>query len=97
MTASTPTAPAAPTGPAPLTPVLTRRWASPRSWSIDTYRQLDGYQALPMALGRRTGPGHRADQELRPARPRRRRLPDRPEVVVPAAGQHQAQLPGDQR
>ena len=51
MTTSTPTAPAAPTGPAPLTPVLTRRWASPRSWSIDTYRQLDGYQALPMALG----------------------------------------------
>ncbi len=37
-------------GAAPLTPVLTRRWASPRSWSIDTYRQLDGYQAVPAAL-----------------------------------------------
>ena len=35
---------------APLTPVLTRRWASPRSWSIGTYRQLDGYQALRTAL-----------------------------------------------
>jgi NADH-quinone oxidoreductase subunit F len=35
---------------APLTPVLTRRWASPRSWSIGTYRQLDGYQALRSAL-----------------------------------------------
>ncbi|HEY4992426.1 MAG TPA: hypothetical protein VII33_10125, partial [Nakamurella sp.] len=38
-------------GAAPLTPVLTRRWASPRSWSIGTYRQLDGYQALPIAFG----------------------------------------------
>jgi NADH-quinone oxidoreductase subunit F len=37
-------------GGAPLTPLLTRRWASPRSWSIQTYRQLDGYQALPAAL-----------------------------------------------
>ncbi|AZI59591.1 NADH oxidoreductase (quinone) subunit F [Nakamurella antarctica] len=35
---------------APLTPVLTRRWSSPRSWSIDTYLQLDGYQALRTAL-----------------------------------------------
>ena len=38
-------------GAAPLTPVLTRRWASPRSWSIGTYRQLEGYQALPIAFG----------------------------------------------
>ena len=30
--------------------MLTRRWASPRAWGIDTYRQLDGYQALPIAL-----------------------------------------------
>ena len=34
----------------PLTPVLTRRWQSPRSWSIDTYEQLEGYQALRTAL-----------------------------------------------
>jgi NADH-quinone oxidoreductase subunit F len=33
-----------------LTPVLTRRWQSPRSWSIDTYEQLEGYQALRHAL-----------------------------------------------
>ena len=38
-------------GAAPLSPVLTRRWASPQSWTIGTYRQLDGYQALPLALG----------------------------------------------
>ncbi len=36
--------------PAVMTPVLTRRWASPESWSIATYRKLDGYTALPMAL-----------------------------------------------
>jgi len=33
-----------------MTPVLTRRWASPQSWSIKTYSSLDGYQALPRAL-----------------------------------------------
>jgi NADH-quinone oxidoreductase subunit F len=35
---------------APLSPVLTRRWASPRSWTIDTYESLDGYQGLRSAL-----------------------------------------------
>jgi NADH-quinone oxidoreductase subunit F len=34
----------------PITPVLTRRWAAPRSWSIETYEQLDGYRALRTAL-----------------------------------------------
>ena len=34
----------------PLTPVLTRRWQSPRSWSLRTYEQLEGYQALRHAL-----------------------------------------------
>jgi NADH-quinone oxidoreductase subunit F len=52
---STPLPPTPPAGPAPLTPVLTRRWASPASWSIKTYRRLDGYQALPQAL--RVDPG----------------------------------------
>ena len=33
-----------------LTPVLTRRWAAPRSWTIDTYTRLDGYTALRTAL-----------------------------------------------
>jgi NADH-quinone oxidoreductase subunit F len=40
---------------APLTPVLTRRWPSPDSWSLQSYRSLDGYQALPLAL--KTDPG----------------------------------------
>ena len=34
----------------PLTPMLTRRWASPKSWSMATYEQLDGYQGLKTAL-----------------------------------------------
>ena len=48
-------APPAPTGPAVMTPVLTRRWSSPRSWAISTYRKLDGYSALTDAL--KTEPG----------------------------------------
>jgi NADH-quinone oxidoreductase subunit F len=52
---STPLPPTTTAGPAPLTPVLTRRWASPASWSIKTYRRLDGYQALLQAL--RVDPG----------------------------------------
>ena len=34
----------------PITPVLTRRWAEPRSWSIDTYERTGGYQAFRDAL-----------------------------------------------
>src|SRR3712207_7922524 len=33
-----------------LTPVLTRRWLSPRSWTLDTYHQFEGYRALRKAL-----------------------------------------------
>jgi NADH-quinone oxidoreductase subunit F len=35
----------------PLTPVLTKRWLSPESWSLRTYEQLEGYQGLRQALG----------------------------------------------
>jgi NADH-quinone oxidoreductase subunit F len=34
----------------PLTPVLTKRWMSPNSWTLRTYEQLEGYQALRKAL-----------------------------------------------
>src|SRR3982074_3354325 len=33
-----------------LTPVLTKRWLSPTSWSLRTYEQLEGYSALRKAL-----------------------------------------------
>jgi NADH-quinone oxidoreductase subunit F len=38
------------TGVDPLTPVLTKRWLSPRSWRLDVYEQLEGYTALRKAL-----------------------------------------------
>ena len=33
-----------------LTPVLSRTWAEPQSWTLDTYRRHDGYTALRRAL-----------------------------------------------
>ncbi|KOX33865.1 NADH dehydrogenase [Saccharothrix sp. NRRL B-16348] len=33
-----------------MTPVLTKRWLSPRSWTLKTYEQLEGYTALRKAL-----------------------------------------------
>ena len=33
-----------------LTPVLTRRWLSPKSWTLDTYTELEGYTAVRTAL-----------------------------------------------
>ncbi|MEU7633014.1 NADH-quinone oxidoreductase subunit NuoF [Nocardia sp. NPDC049220] len=33
-----------------LTPVLTKYWDDPQSWTLDTYRRHDGYQALRTAL-----------------------------------------------
>jgi NADH-quinone oxidoreductase subunit F len=34
----------------PLTPVLTKRWAEPESWTLSTYKRLGGYRALRTAL-----------------------------------------------
>ena len=36
----------------PLTPVLSRYWDDPESWTLDTYRRHDGYRALTNALRR---------------------------------------------
>ncbi|WP_328396555.1 NADH-quinone oxidoreductase subunit NuoF [Nocardia sp. NBC_00416] len=33
-----------------LTPVLSRHWDLPNSWTLDTYRAHEGYTALPLAL-----------------------------------------------
>ncbi|WP_282784874.1 MULTISPECIES: NADH-quinone oxidoreductase subunit NuoF [unclassified Nocardia] len=33
-----------------LTPVLTRHWAEPESWTLKSYRRQEGYRALPKAL-----------------------------------------------
>ncbi|GAF45203.1 NADH-quinone oxidoreductase subunit NuoF [Rhodococcus wratislaviensis] len=34
----------------PLTPVLSRYWDDPESWTLDTYRRHDGYEGLQKAL-----------------------------------------------
>src|SRR6187551_1720258 len=34
----------------PLTPVLSEYWDHAESWTLDTYRRHDGYQALSTAL-----------------------------------------------
>jgi len=34
----------------PTTPMLTRRWNNPRSWTLASYEQTEGYQALRKAL-----------------------------------------------
>ena len=36
--------------PTPLTPVLSRFWDNPSSWTLQTYRDNDGYRALARAL-----------------------------------------------
>ena len=33
-----------------LTPVLSRFWDDPKSWTFETYREHDGYRALATAL-----------------------------------------------
>jgi NADH-quinone oxidoreductase subunit F len=38
------------TQPTPLTPVLSRYWDDPESWTMATYRSNDGYRALQKAL-----------------------------------------------
>jgi hypothetical protein len=80
-----------------LTPVLSAFWDDARSWTLETYERNGGYQALRAAVtdGARRGRHH--GQGLGPARPRRRRLPDRAEVELPAQARRPAPLPGGQR
>ena len=55
--------------------------------NIDDYLACDGYEALAKVLDRDDArAGHRRDQEVRPARPRRRGLPDRPKWELTAQG-----------
>ena len=36
--------------PDPLTPVLTRRWLLPESWTLRHYAELGGYEAMRQAF-----------------------------------------------
>ena len=56
-----------------------------------------GYGALQEGAGDGARRDHRAGQGLRPARPRRRRLPDRHEVGLHPAGQPEPEVPRRQR
>ena len=62
-------------------PVLTKYVREPNSFTLDFYLQHGGYEALKKALGKT--PDDIIDLvKAGPARPRRRRLPDRHEVEV---------------
>ena len=80
-----------------LTPVLTDTWDADRSWSLATY---EAGRRLPRPASR---PGHAGGrrrhhgQGLRPARPRRRGLPDGHEVGLPARARRRTALPRRQR
>ena len=77
--------------------VLTARVGKPNSRSIDTLprrRRLRGVRRRSSPDGWTPGAGHRRGQEVGPARPRRRGLPDRRQVGLPPEGHEgQAGLP----
>ena len=77
-------------------PGADRGWdePSPGRWRPTRHRRLPG---LRTALGMAPDDVIAAGQGLRPARPRRRRLPDRHEVGLHPAGRRQAALPRGQR
>ena len=80
-----------------LTPVLTANWDQPDSFTLAGYERTGGYKALPQGAGDGAGRRDRDGEERRAARPRRRGLPDRREVVLHPAERRQAALPHGQR
>ena len=70
-----------------LTPVLTDNWDEDRSWTLESYEARGGYRRARQGAGHGPGRRDRGGQGVRPARPRRRRLPDRHEVGLHPAGQ----------
>ena len=78
-------------------PVLTRYVKEPGSYTLDFHVQHGGYEAVRKARVDDARGDHRRGEEVRPARPRRRRLPDRHEVGLRPEGQPQAEVPADQR
>ena len=81
-----------------LTPVLTEFWDDrPLLDAGDLRARTTATQALRKALGMPPGRPRPDGQGLRPARPRRRRLPDRHEVGLPARAGRRPALPRGQR
>ena len=56
-----------------LTPVLTAHWDQPDSFTLAGYSRTGGYKALPQGAGDAAGRRDRHGEELRAARPWRRR------------------------
>ena len=69
----------------PLTPVLSRYWDDPESWTLQTYRRHDGYRAAEIALHRDPDDVIATVKDAGSARPRRRRIPDGDEVGLHSA------------
>ena len=67
-----------------------------RPWELETYLKIGGYEAWKKILAEKTPREQVIEigQGLRPARPRRRGLPDRAEVVVHAAQRARAEVHG---
>ncbi len=65
--------------------------------SIECYLRDGGYEQLRKAVTHGAPGDHRRGEEIRPARPRRRGLPDRREVELHPAEEHQADLSHLQR
>ncbi len=84
-----------PVGPAPKEhSVVYTTLHFDKPWSYENYLKTGGYSALRKILDRedRAGRRHRDGQAVRPARPRRRGLPDRPEVELHAQGRRHAEV-----
>ena len=69
-----------------FTPVLSRNWDDADSFTIDGYTRAGGYQALAKALLMDPDALIQLVKDSGAARPRRRRLPDWPEVGLHPAG-----------
>ncbi len=74
------------TAETPLTPVLSQFWDDSKSWTLETYREHDGYRAFAKALTMGPDTVLQDGQGLGPARPRRRRVRDRHEMGLHSSG-----------
>ena len=75
-----------------MEPILTKYIREPNSYTLDFSVKHGAYEGLKKALGMTAGRRHRAGEGVGPARPRRRRLPDRPEVAVRPQGHAAAEV-----
>ena len=75
-----------------MEPILTKYVREPNSYTLDFFVKHEGYDGLKKALGDDAERRHRTGEGVGAARPRRRRLPDRPEVAVRPQGHAEAEV-----